>query len=257
MAGRRTGGWLPYVVPAGILLLWEVLCLTKAFPETLLVPPAQVAATLWDMLRDGSLAVNMAASLRRVVIGYLLGAGAGLALGLALGFSATLDGFVGPTLDGIRQVPLYAWMPVIILLLGIGEASKVAFVAVGAFYPMLVNTIEAVRTVDPKHLEVARVYQYGPWQTLRRVVLPSSVPLLLSGARISLGMAWMMVVGAELFGADSGMGFLMTWSRQLFQTDGVLAGVVVIGLVGLGMDLLLRRLERRLLTWRFTRGDGN
>jgi len=240
----------PWAVPAALLALWQMVSAFHLAPETLLPSPLTVAQTAVDLVKDGTLTANLAISVQRVAIGYAVGASLGLVLGLALGLLPVLEELVGPTLDGIQQVPLYAWMPLIILALGIGEVSKLAFIAVGAFYPMLLNARQGVKSVDPKHLEVAAVYGYGRWATLWRVVLPGAVPLLLAGARISLGVAWMMVVGAELFGADSGVGFMITYARNLFESDIVLLGVGVVGVIGFVMDWGLQKVEGRLLAWR-------
>jgi sulfonate transport system permease protein len=240
--------------PAILLVLWH-LAATQWWPSNLLPPPAQVLETLLDMVRDGSLLSDLAVSFRRVALGYAWGAGTGLALGLALGSYDGLAEILGPTVEAVNQVPIYAYLPLIIVLLGLGELGKVAFIAAGAFYPMFLNARAGARNVDPRHLEVAAVFGYTRVESLWRIRLPEAAPYLLAGARVSLGVSWMLVVGAELFGASSGIGYLITWSRQLFQTDGVVVGIVVVSATGWALDLGLRWIERRTLAWR--PGHGN
>jgi sulfonate transport system permease protein len=236
------------------LALWQAVSWLAWAPPTLLPSPIQVAEVLKDGALDGSLWVNLGVSFRRVAAGYLLGAGFGLAFGAILGFSAAVDEYVGATLDAFQQVPLYGWIPLIILLVGIDEGGKIAFVALGSFTPVFVNAREGLRQVDRRHLEVAAVYGYGRWQTFWRVAAPAAAPMVMTGLRIGLGYAWMAVVGAELLGATRGVGYLITWSRMLFQSDGVLAGVVLVALVGYLLDRALAALERRISRWRDAHG---
>jgi sulfonate transport system permease protein len=240
--------------PAVLLALWH-LAATHWWISNLLPPPAQVLETLLDMARDGSLLSNLAVSFRRVALGYAWGAGSGFALGLALGSFDGLAEILGPTVEAVNQVPIYAYLPLIIVLLGLGELGKVAFIAAGAFNPMFLNARAGARNVDPRHLEVAAVFGYTRVESLWRIRLPEAAPYLLAGARVSLGVSWMLVVGAELFGASSGIGYLITWSRQLFQTDGVVVGIVVVSATGWALDLGLKWIERRTLAWRA--GHGN
>jgi sulfonate transport system permease protein len=245
---------LSLAAPAALLVAWQFAA--QWSQSNLLPTPAVVLGTLSDMLRDGSLFGDLAVSFRRVALGYSWGAGLGAVLGLALGFFPTLEEILGPTLDALNQVPIYAYLPLIIVFLGLGELGKVAFIAAGSFYPMLVNAREGARGVDHRHLELAAVYGYSRTQAFWRVLLPEAAPFLLSGARISLGIAWMLVVGAELFGASSGVGYLITWSRQLFQTDGVIVGILAVSATGWALDRGLKALERRLLAWRTDHGNA-
>jgi sulfonate transport system permease protein len=238
--GRFRTWAFPLGAPLVLLGAWQLGA--QWSQSNLLPPPSVVLGTLSDMLRDGSLLGDLAVSFRRVALGWVWGAGSGALLGL--------------TLDALNQVPIYAYLPLIIVLLGLGELGKVTFIAAGSFYPMLVNAREGARGVDPKHLEVAAVYGYSRPQAFWRVLLPEASPFLLSGARISLGIAWMLVVGAELFGASSGIGYLITWSRQLFQTDGVIVGILAVSATGWALDQGLKALESRLLAWKKDHGNA-
>jgi len=239
----------PFFVQVAVLALWQILTAKEVFPRTVLIPPLQVLELIRDIAISGELWEHMSWSLRRVAEGFSLGAGVGLALGLLVGTSPRLERWIGPTLDAFKQVPIFAWAPALILVLGIEEASKVAFIAVACFYPVLQNARQGVRSVQKKHLEVAQSYGLGRWATMYRVILPASLPPILTGIRQSISLAWMAVVGAELLGAESGIGFFMTFSRQLFQMDGVIAGILLVGLVGIAINALLSLAEKIVVPW--------
>lgn len=239
----------PLALQIAVLALWQFLVVKEIFPPTILVSPSQVLLLIRDIFQTGELQEHLGWSLRRVAQGFAYGSIAGLALGIAIGSSPRLQRWVGPSLDAFKQVPIFAWAPALILVLGIEEASKVAFIAVACFYPILQNTRQGVRSVQSRHLEVAQVYGLGRWSTLWRVTLPSSLPPILTGIRQSLSLAWMAVVGAEILGAEAGIGFFMVFSRQLFQMDGVLAGILLVGAVGIVINFGLALTERLLLPW--------
>jgi sulfonate transport system permease protein len=167
-----------------------------------------------------------------------------------LGVSKKLEPYLMPTLTAIRQVPHFAWAPLIVVLMGIGEAPKITFIALGAFYPMLTNTFEGIRQVPASYVEVGQAFGYSTWKQVRRIYVPAALPQVLTGVRISLSLSWLLLVAAELFGAQSGIGFMMSWARQLFETDVVLCGVIVIGVVGWTLNFSVGLLEKRLLRWR-------
>lgn len=239
----------PLSVQLLVLLAWFLLCRYEVFPPTLLVPPALVWRTIVDLWNSGDLQTHMGWSLRRVALGYGIGVSAGVAVGAALGSSRRLETWFGPTLDLFKQVPVFAWAPMMIVLLGIEEASKVAFIAVACFYPVLLNTSQGVKGVQAKLLEVGEVFGLSPRHSFLRIVVPSALPAVLAGMRQSIALAWMAVVSAELMGADSGIGFFMTYSRQLFQMDGVIAGFLLVGAVGIATNALFGGLQNWLLPW--------
>ncbi|NTW48148.1 MAG: MFS transporter [Chlorobiales bacterium] len=241
---------LALIVPLLVLAAWQGAVSLQLFSETLLVPPLTVVNTLADLARTGELTDNILASLQRVLIGFSLGASAGFIVGLLMGLSSFIDRLVGPLIKACKQVPLFAWMPLIILWFGLEELSKVVFIAIGAFYPMVFNTYEGVSGVPKKYRELAKVFNYKSHRYLTKVIIPCALPSIITGARLSLSISWMFVVGAELFGSDSGVGFMMTWARQLFQIDIVMAGLVVVGVIGLLMNFILQIIEKRLLRWR-------
>jgi len=239
----------PFSVQLAVLLAWYLLARFQVFPQTLLIPPLLVWRTIVDLWNSGDLQTHMGWSLRRVALGYGIGAGAGIAVGAALGSSRRLEAWFGPTLDIFKQVPVFAWAPMMIVFFGIEESSKLAFVAVACFYPVLLNTSQGVKSVQRKLLEVGEVFGLSPRETFLRIVVPSALPAVLTGLRQSIALAWMAVVSAELLGAESGIGFFMTYSRQLFQMDGVLAGVLLVGVVGIATNALFGAAQRWLVPW--------
>ncbi len=242
------------LLPLTVLLGWQAASAFKLYPEQLVVPPAKVLDSLVALARDGTLWAHLKVSLIRVFGGYFLGSAAGLALGVAMGRSRAVEEYLGPTLTALRQIPLYGWVPFLIVLLGVGDGFKMAFVAIGTFYPVVLNTQEGVQRVPEKYLEVGQAFGHSRLSVLTKIVLPSALPAIFTGLRTGLGVAWMSAVGAEVLASASGLGFLISWGRQLMQFDLVMVGVLCIGLVGLGMNNLLNPLESYFLRWR---DDGN
>jgi sulfonate transport system permease protein len=170
-----------------------------------------------------------------------------------MGLSRPIEKLVSPIFHGIRQVPLVGWIPLIILWFGIGEISKIVFIAIGAFYPVVINTFEGIRNVPKQYVEVAQVFEYGKFKLLQKVILPASLPSILTGIRFSLTVSWMLVVGAELFMvASAGIGNMISEAREYFRMDIVIVGIIVIGIIGLLMNQFVGLVETRLLRWRKT-----
>ena len=238
------------IVPTLILVLWEVSVHLEWMPSTLLAPPEKVVTAFWELAKTGDLWENLGISSYRVFKGFLLGSSLGFVFGILLGLSRQSEELLGPTLHGIRQVPLLGWMPLIILWFGIGEFSKVVFIAIGAFFPVLINTSIGIRGVSREYLEVGKVYKLSKLRLLGLIIIPAALPSIVSGIRLSIGLSWLLVVGAELIAANSGLGQMMSNAREMFQIDVLMVGILVIGLVGLIIDFTIRRIEGHLVGWR-------
>jgi sulfonate transport system permease protein len=243
---------LALVLPLLLLAIWQFLSAQGVFRPTLLPSPLIIAQTSWDLLKTGELEKNLAISLLRVLQGFAVGAGLGLVLGLALGLSERLRQLSRLLTEFLRPIPTIAWVPILILWMGIDEGSKITVIAIGSFWPVFLNTLEGVRQTDPHYLEVARVLEKPRWVLVSRVMLPSALPSIFTGLRVGMGIAWASVVGAELIAASSGIGYMILYAREVSQPDVVLCGVAAIGLTGLVIDSLLRWLERALLKWNRT-----
>lgn len=241
-------GWL---LPLGLVVVWELLTRFKLVNTLLLARPAAVLASFREQLSDGDLIGQLLASLQRDLTGFAMGALAGLVLGSAMGLSRFVDRLVSPSFHAAKQVAIFAWIPLISLWFGIGEPAKVVFIALSAFYPVVVNTFEGIRSVGREHLEVARVFRFTPLQVLRRVVLPGALPSIFAGLHLGLVYSWLGTLGAEyLLAAGPGIGNLMIEGREQFQMAKVLLGVIIAGGVGYALNLLATKLESNLLRWR-------
>lgn len=220
------------------------------FPEQVLVPPSEVARTLWLMAGSGELGRHVGDSLYRLAFGFTIGALAGLAFGISIALSRLAEAAFSPLFLTLWQVPVIAFVPTMVLFLGINEPFKIAVVAIAAFFPIALATFDGVRGVPKAWFEVAKVYRTRLPDLVWRILVPATVPAVLTGLRIALTRAWIVLVAAELLAADSGIGQMMEMGRQLFQLDVVLAGVVVSGVIGFALDRGAREIERRASKWR-------
>jgi sulfonate transport system permease protein len=201
------------------------------------------------MIKSGELFKHLGISIYRVIQGYLLGATLGILIGILIGLFKVAEEAFSLIFGLLRPIPIIAWMPVLILWLGIDEASKITVIAIGSFWPVLLNVVDGIKNVDKKYLEVARILEKSKFDTLIKIVLPSALPSIFTGLRVGIGIAWMCVVGAELIAASSGIGYLIMYSRELLQSDVMFVGVFSIGITGLLIDWLLKIIELRLLRW--------
>jgi len=237
-------------IPVILLLVWAVAAHFGLLDVRLWSSPELVAAGGWGALRDGTLLAALGASLTRDVTGFAIGAGAGLILGLLLARIRLADRLLSPTLNTTRQIALFAWIPFLSLWLGNGEAGRIAFIALGAFFPVLVNTHLGAALVEARYLDVARTLSLKPHRVLLKVILPSAFPAILNGLRLGLIYAWLATIGAEyLFATTTGIGSMMMDARDLFRMDLVILGMAVIGGVGFALNAALSRIGH-LPLWR-------
>ena len=225
--------------------------------EAYQLPPPPVvldaAVALW---RRGLLQQDVIATVLRVAEGFAIGSLVAVVLGTATGLSRRTEEVFEPTLQALRAVPTLAWAPLLLLWLGIDEAPKVTLVAIGAFFPVYVNLVAGIKNVDRKLVDVARVFDLRALEIARRVVLPASLPSLLTGLRLGATQAWLFVVVAEFFGASHGLGFRLTDSLQSTRVDLMLVALVCLAVLGKLTDGAIRAIERRSLRWRDTIGAG-
>ena len=242
---------LQYVlVPVALVGTWEALCRADLIRVIALPAPSTVAVTLWGLCVTGQLPVHVGASMLRVLEGFAAAAALGIALGVAVGISTTVARFTDLIIQILRPIPPIAWIPLAILWFGIGEASKVYIIFLGAFFPIIIGVIEGIRNTDHRYVEVARAFETSRWKLIRSVVLPGALPTIITGLRIGLGNAWVCVVAAELIAAERGVGYIIVDGREMSRPDLVIAGMISIGVIGKLMDVGLRRMERALVPWR-------
>ena len=198
---------------------------------------------------SGELPVDVIASLYRVVVGFAIGAGLALPLGLAMGASGRVHAWMNPLVQVLRPIPPIAYIPLAMLWFGLGNPPAVFLIAIGAFFPVLMNTIAGVRQVDGIYLRAAHNLGAGKLTMFLRVILPAAVPYILSGVRIGIGTAFIVVIVAEMIAVNSGLGFRISEAREYFWSDKVIAGMISIGVLGLLIDIGVTRLNNHLLRW--------
>ena len=244
------------LAPAIVLGVWQCISLYVLDDTTraLLPPPTAVAATFFEMLRTGELLRHLFDSLRREFTAFSW-ALAAIPLGVAMGWWKPIHEQINPLVEMLRPIPPLAWIPLSILWFGVGDTQNQFIILLGIFFPILLNTIAGVKSVEPNLVRAARCLGGGEAAVLRRVVLPAALPQIVTGVRIGLGVGWMALVAAELVGANSGLGFLINDARTLLRTDIVIVGMITIGLVGLGLDIMIRELSRRALPWSLAMRD--
>ena len=242
-------GW---IAPALILALWQAASSLGYVSETLLPSPASVLAAAWRLTRSGELPENIGISFCRAMAGLVVGGGIGLAFGLANGLSKLSKSFSDSTLQMVRNIPHLALIPLVIVWFGIDEGAKLFLVALGVFFPIYVNTMHGVRSVDPQLIEMAQSYGMGRAALFRRVVLPGALPSIFVGLRFALGVMWLTLIVAETIAAQSGVGYMAMQAREFMMTDVVVLSILIYALLGKLADVVVRALERIFLPWRPT-----
>lgn len=240
----------PWLLPTGLMLIWWLSAHYELIAPQVLPGPAAVLTAAMDMIANGQLTEHMSISTQRVLLGFLMGSGMGLLIGVAMGLSERVSDYLYPLVRVIAYVPLLGWIPLLMLLLGIGETLKVILVAKAALLPVALNTCNSIRAVSPRLIEVGRLYGFSHRQLLWRVIFPAAFPSIWSSIRYALTKSWLALVVVELLASSEGLGFLMVDSRQLYQLDVMLVAVAAIGLIGFLLDLGLALIERRILRWR-------
>jgi sulfonate transport system permease protein len=252
-AGRRLPSlrWAePWLLPSLLLVLWALTTsVLRWFQPSQLPGPAQVLVTLRELIVSRELEPHLAASVGRIVIGFTAGGLMGTVLATAVGLSRTVERLLDPTLQALRAVPSLAWVPFLLLWLGIGEVPKIVLVAIGAFFPVYVNAASGIRNVDRRLLEVGRLHGLRGARLARRIVLPAAAPALLTGFRLGLGQAWLFLVAAELIAATRGLGFLLVDGQNSARADLMVVSIVLLAVLGKLADQAVRGVERRLLFW--------
>ncbi len=239
-------------VPVILLLLWEYAGNNNLIKTTLLPTPSEIWKATVASIRRGTLQRNTCISLLRVLEGYLLGSALGILLGISMGLSGFFRKSMSILTGVLRPIPIIAWVPILILFLGIDEMSKVVVIAIGTFWPVLTNVMYGVRDVDVKFLEVSRLFVKSRREIICHVVIPAALPSIFSGLRTAIGIAWISVVGAELIASSSGLGFMISYARELSRADNMFSGVMIIGVIGWLINVLIGKLEKILLKWNVT-----
>lgn len=251
---KKSVRFINYIfIPAIIFFVWWLITENEYFPAVILPPMKSVAVSFLKQLKSGQLSHDVFVSLLRVVKGFSIAAVLGIFLGLLMGVSETIKRFFVLPFNSIRQIPIIAWIPLIILWCGIGELSKVVIIVLGAFFPVLVNTIFGITQVPKGYIEVGRMFRLSRWKMFTKIYLPSAIPAIFEGLKLGLSNSWTIVVGAEIIAASSGIGYRINDARSLMQSDVVIVGILVIGLIGLIMDQIFVWASKWLTPWAHTR----
>ncbi|MER6942867.1 ABC transporter permease [Nonomuraea sp. NPDC000554] len=253
--GLRPGPALRFgslVGPSLLLALWAVGSATGLLDPRFLSAPWTVVASAADLVESGRLQDNLLTSVRRVALGLALGVPVGTVLALVSGLSRWGEAVIDGPIQIKRAIPALALMPLLILWLGIGEVMKVTVIAVGVLVPIYIHTHNGLRGIDSRYVELAETVNLRRGTFVRKVVLPGALPGFLLGMRFAVTTAWLFLVVAELINSTSGIGYLMDLARTYGQTDVILVGIVLYGLLGLFSDAAVRLVERRALSWRRT-----
>lgn len=246
MARRIAPFALPLLLVAGWCLVTSV---THRFAPHQLPSPAQVWTTLVELARAGELTRHVLASAGRVLAGFALGASVALVLGTLVGLSRTVEALVDPTLQVLRNVPSLAWVPFLLLWMGIDEAPKITLIAIGALFPVYLNLVAGIRQTDRALLEVGRAFGMTRAALVVRIVLPSAFPFVLAGLRIAIGQSWLFLVAAELIASTRGLGFLLIDGENTARPNIMVVGILVLAVLGKLSDAALRFAARRLASW--------
>lgn len=236
----------------GLVLLWELLARIGWVPRLFLPAPSDVVGEAVEMVATGELFVHLGASLLRLLWGFGIGALAGVAVGVAVGFWNLAEAVGTPVIAATFPIPKIALLPLLILWLGIGEPSKVAVIALGVFFPMAINTFTGVRHADPVLVKAAVSFGAGRWSVIRKVMLPSALPMIFAGLKLGAGTALLLLVAAEMIAVESGVGFLILYAGNLMATTKLMVGIVVLSLLGISAHACLNWLERLVIPWRHT-----
>jgi len=252
-AGRIGGARdavLGALVPLGVVGAWAFASTQGGVLGVFLATPGEVVAEFVRLLWSGELFSHVLASLSRVAVGLVTAILVGVPLGIGMGAWRSVDVAIAPLLDFLRPIPIAAWVPLTVLVFGIGELPARVLIFMGAIHPIVVNTILGVKGVKLLHVRAARMLGADNWQVIRRVVIPSALPSVLAGIRLGLGIAWWVVIVAELLAVRSGLGYMMVQAMALLRSDTMIVGIFVIGAVGLGLNRFAILTENLLMPWR-------
>lgn len=237
------------LAPILLLLAWELAGRNGLISPTILPTPSRIGTACIKLIEKGRLQKDILISLSRVLKGYAVGVVLGTIVGIVMGLFKEAENLLSVITGLLRPIPIVAWVPVLILWMGIDEPSKVTVIAIGTFWPVLLNVTDGIRNVDKKYKEVAIVFCKSKIVTLTKIIFPAALPGIFTGYRVALGTAWVSVIGAELIASSSGLGYLISYSRELSQPANMLVGVFAIGIIGLLINNLLIFTEKHSLKW--------
>jgi NitT/TauT family transport system permease protein len=240
---------LPYLFPVAVIALWEITSRTGLLDVRFFSSPSTILSSLWQQMWSGRLWQNVGVSVVRILVGFVAGAVPGLLIGLAMGVSPTIRKLLAPTINALYPLPKIALIPLFLMIFGLTENMKYATIAMGVFFPVLINTLSGVINIDRIYLDVAKNYGANSRQFYRTVALPGALPFIFAGLRIASGVALLLIVAAEIVGTTTGIGYMIWNSWQVFRIEDLFIGLAVISVLGIAGNLILTWAERLVAPW--------
>ncbi len=236
--------------PLLLLVVWELCARTGVIDTRFFPAPTSIAAKLVELAESGELWSNLSASLQRLLWGTLLGGIPALAIGIVMGLYRPLRAAIDPLISATYPVPKSAILPLILLIFGLGETSKIVMVALGVFYPVVINTVTGVQQIDRIYLDVGKNFRASRWQTFRTIALPGALPSIMAGIKLGIGMGLILIAISEMVGAKTGIGFMIWDAWQVLSVETMYVGLVVISILGFVLTLILNEIEGWILPWK-------
>jgi NitT/TauT family transport system permease protein len=241
---------ISFLSPIALLLLWEVLARLGILDTRFFPAPSQILSTLLTMMKSGELLDDTLISMTRLAVGFLVGGIPGLIIGVVMGLNSTLRAMIDPLIAATYPIPKSSILPLALLVLGLGEASKIFMVAIGVFYPIAMNSMAGVREINRVYLDVGHNFKASRWDVFRTIALPGAMPMIMTGVKLGVGMGLVLIAIAEMVGAKSGLGYLIWNAWETFAVDQMYVGLFVIALIGFALTLILNELEKVLVPWK-------
>ena len=238
------------ISPIGLIVLWQVLLMAGIGDRRFVPAPSDIAWRYWEMVASGELAQHTIVTLYRVFMGFFIGSVPGIAVGLLMAMFRPVRIFFDPLIAALFPIPKVALMPLLLLAFGFGDASKIALVAIGVFFPVVVNTYVGAANIEKIYWDVGRNYGASQWVMFRRVILPGALPTVFAGLKIALAVAFIILVASEFVATKTGLGYMIWNSWELLQVDIMFAGIITIGLLGLISSVIFEAVQRRVIPWK-------
>jgi ABC-type nitrate/sulfonate/bicarbonate transport system permease component len=250
IAAKRRDRLISVASPVGLLLAWELAAQLHAIDVRFFPAPSSIIRALVATARSGELWDNTEISLQRLVLGFLLGGIPALVLGIIMGISRPLRALVDPLIAATYPIPKSSILPLILLIFGLGEMSKVMMVAIGVFYPVAINATAGVLQINKVYLDVGKAFRANRWATFRTIALPGALPFIMTGVKLGAGLGLILIAIAEMVGAKSGIGYMIWSAWETFSVERMYVGLFVIAIIGFAMTLALNELERWVIPWK-------
>ncbi|CZR98426.1 MULTISPECIES: ABC transporter permease [unclassified Clostridioides] len=229
-----------------ILLLWKITNYLGIWSDYILPSPEKVYSTFLNMISDGSIFINVYASMKRVLIGFAISTAIGVPLGIFFGIHSGVYEYFKSLINFLRNTPPLALIPMLILWFGIGEESKIIIIVLASFFPIFTSTLKGIRNCDSKLIEVGRVFEFSKIQIIFKIIIPNAILDIAVGLKLALGYSFRAIIGAELVAASSGLGYLISDGKEMSRTDVVIVGIIVIGLLGIITDYIFSIIVKKV-----------